>query len=132
MKTIDIFLAANNTTIQDMKAKHRVSKSRLLALNNQENLTRYKLLVTLINLGYVIPWHIRPKCKKCQDRYIPSTYRNFYCLMCKPYQEQKLSLTPSDCLELGMCEKNALQVLGFPATEEYMNMYASNKLESLG
>ncbi|WP_407541629.1 hypothetical protein Q0M94_19265 (plasmid) [Deinococcus radiomollis] len=131
MTEIELLLDANSTTLDVLKKTLKFTGIKLYKFSNNDKLTRYKLFIKLSQAGYSIPWHLRPKCKSCDERYIPSGYRDYLCSECKPFKKvkQQLSLTPSDCRELGMKPVEAFKHLGLPVKPEYVSWYNSDGTE---
>lgn len=77
---------------------------------------KYKLVVKVMEIGYLIPYHHRPKRRKCGVRYLPHKIRQYDCGECGNLQD--FNLTPVDLIELGYSLEEIARETGLPAQPE--------------
>lgn len=121
MSPLEVMIAGN----KDNKQRRYVTVETRIKMGSYVppcNLTRFNLMVSLVSAGYNIPYHHRPQCRLCGHRYYPAYYRNYYCSECVSEYAQKISLSPTDCIELDMSYTAIMAHLGLPNNKDLYNI----------
>lgn len=122
-------LEVNNMSISELK---KAAKTQIRPHRGKENNSRERFIFALSKNGLKIPYHYRPVCVVCGIHFKPIRFRQNRCHECSPILSSEVTLTPEDCLELGLKWDKANQHLELP--ESYREVYEAglvNRLNTL-
>jgi len=117
-------LEVNQMTVKELNkaARTQVRKSK--------KGDRERFIFALSKYGLKIPYHQRPVCKECGIRFKPYKFRQDRCYECYPaIPNTVVTLSPEDCIELGMSWDRANEYLELP--QSYREGYESQLVQSL-
>lgn len=115
--------------VNNMTHNRELSRAARTKVSPSKKGNRERFIFALARSNLKIPYFQRPVCKKCGVHFKPSFQRQVKCYECDDsIPNSVVTLTPDDCVELGLSWERANEYLELP--QSYREWYESKLVQS--